>query len=423
MSIRSEIDRIRDGIAAAYTAVSERGGTIPETQTCGGLAEAIRSIPGGAPVLPPDPAEVYRAARPADWISMPEPGENEIYLLVHIPNGASSLLAFTATCTGSYVVETGEAGAEGFQPLTSTQCVSGTVFETELNASEFGHPTGTGMRQALVRISGQGLQSWETAVHSKKTSPTNYKSWNIVEISCRMSSGTGVRCGNSTDADSLGCLRFFTWRGANNLTDASKMFNFCRALTAVVELDTSLTENMSSMFGNCTALAAVPQLETECAVNMSSMFSGCAGLTAVPQTDTAKVTNMSGMFSGCSALTAAPLLNTASVTNMDRMFYACGAITAVPELNMGKTASTSRTFYNCYHLGSVTLNPETTGWAGTNLELARCSLNRGALAALFNSLPVITGGKRLDVSGNPGLSELTEEELALPQSRGWILYT
>lgn len=109
MSIQGEIDRIKGNVAGAYSAVADMGGTLPEQQNSGGLEAAIRSIPsgGGGPSAPLDPVEVYNATRPADWLPMPEPTDNEMYLLFLIPAGVSSLLAFTVTCTGSYTVALG----------------------------------------------------------------------------------------------------------------------------------------------------------------------------------------------------------------------------------------------------------------------------------------------------------------------------
>lgn len=47
MSIASEISRINTNIASAYTAVSNKGGTLPQTQNSANLATAINSISGG----------------------------------------------------------------------------------------------------------------------------------------------------------------------------------------------------------------------------------------------------------------------------------------------------------------------------------------------------------------------------------------
>lgn len=53
MSVQSEIDRIITAVGSAYSKVSEKGGTVPASQTVSNLATAIDSIPsgGGAPSL------------------------------------------------------------------------------------------------------------------------------------------------------------------------------------------------------------------------------------------------------------------------------------------------------------------------------------------------------------------------------------
>ena len=53
MSVQSEIDRIITAVGNAYSKVSEKGGTVPASQTVANLATAVDSIPagGGAPSL------------------------------------------------------------------------------------------------------------------------------------------------------------------------------------------------------------------------------------------------------------------------------------------------------------------------------------------------------------------------------------
>lgn len=48
MTIASEITRIKNNIAAAYTALSNKGATLPATQDSANLATAVQSIPQGA---------------------------------------------------------------------------------------------------------------------------------------------------------------------------------------------------------------------------------------------------------------------------------------------------------------------------------------------------------------------------------------
>lgn len=47
MSIQTEIDRIITAVGAAYDAVEQKGGTVPQSETVAGLAGAIGSIPLG----------------------------------------------------------------------------------------------------------------------------------------------------------------------------------------------------------------------------------------------------------------------------------------------------------------------------------------------------------------------------------------
>ena len=48
MSVQSEIDRIITAVGNAYSKVSEKGGTVPASQTVANIATAIDSIPAGA---------------------------------------------------------------------------------------------------------------------------------------------------------------------------------------------------------------------------------------------------------------------------------------------------------------------------------------------------------------------------------------
>ena len=113
--------------------------------------------------------------------------------------------------------------------------------------------------------------------------------------------------------------------------------------------------------------------------------------------DTSAVTNMSYMFNNCYSLTAIPALDTSAVTNMSNMFR------------------------YCYALTSIALDNTVTGWAGCAVSLQDCSLSHAAIVAFFNSLPTITSAKAITLTGNPGLSELTDAEKAIATGKGWTL--
>lgn len=45
MSVQSEINRIKTAVGAAYDAISDKGGTVPSSETVAGLAASVASIP------------------------------------------------------------------------------------------------------------------------------------------------------------------------------------------------------------------------------------------------------------------------------------------------------------------------------------------------------------------------------------------
>ena len=288
-------------------------------------AERIFSGGGGSTSGPLDPVEVYNNTRPSDWLPMPTTAENEMYLLFHIPDGFSSLLAFTVTCTENYTVALGTVSNGVFVQSSGTSIASGSKYEAELFADDYGNLTSDGMKQVMVKVSGTDILTWAPSTHSKKTSPSDFAGWNIVEISCNLPSGTRVACGSSTENSELKKIRYFAWYGKNAVT------------------------------------------------NMNNMFRNCYSLTAIPQMDTSSVTNMSSMFSGC------------------------------------------------YSLTSIALDNTVTGWSGYAVSLQDCSLSHAAIVAFFNSLPTITSAKAITLTGNPGVSELTDAEKAIATGKGWTL--
>ena len=368
--IDSDMTKVADAIRA-------KGGTTEALAWPDGYKTAIEAIQtgggGGSTGGPLDPVEVYNNTRPYDWLSMPTPADNEMYLLFHIPDGFSSLLAFTVTCTGNYTVALGSVSDGAFVQMSSTSVASGSKYEAELFADDYGNLTSDGHKQVMVKVSGTDILTWVPSNHSKKKSPNKFAGWNIVEISCNLPSGTSVACGSSIGNSALKKLRYFAWYGNNAVTDMTNMFYYCYSLTAIPQMDTSAVTDMLSMFQNCYSLTAIPQMDTSAVTNMNFMFQYCYSLTAIPQMDTSAVTNMTNIFG------------------------------------------------NCYSLNSIAFNGSVTGWAGSAVSLKDCSLSHAAIVAFFNSLPTITSAKAITLTGNPGVSELTDAEKAIATGKGWTL--
>ena len=315
--------------------------------------ESIFSGGGGSTSEPLDPVEVYNTTRPSDWLPMPTPADNEMYLLFHIPDGFSSLLAFTVTCTGNYTVALGSVSDGAFVQMSSTTVASGSKYETELFADDYGNLTSDGHKQVMVKVSSTDILTWEPSTHSKKTSPSDFAGWNIVEIACRIPSGTSVACGRNTVNKSLKKLRYFAWYGKNAVTNMSNMFYSCYSLTAIPQMDTSAVTNMSGMFSSCYYLTAIPQMDTSAVTNMSGMFNSCYSLTAIPQIDTSAAKDMSNMFYSCYSLTAIPQMDTSAVTNMSKMFSSCFSLTAIPQMDTSAVTNMSGMFNSCYSLTAI----------------------------------------------------------------------
>lgn len=424
MSVQSEIDRIKGNVNGAYAAVFDLGGTLPQQQTSANLEAAIRSIPsgGGSPSTPPDPVEVYNATRPADWLPIPEPQDDEMYLLFHIPDGVSSLLAFTVTCTGSYTVALGTVANGQFIQQSAVSVTSGTKYEAELFAGDFGDLTSDGFKQVMVKVSGTDILTWGPSTHSKKYNPSGFRNWNVMEIACRLPKGINVPFGlGSSGSSSLAKLRYFAWYGENSASDMEGRFKNCSSLIAVLYLDTSKVTNMKAMFYYCFALMAIPQLNTLQVMSMNNMFRNCSSLTTIPQLDTSKVTDMANMFYNCQSLKRVPQLDTSNVTTMDSMFRSCSALTVVQQLDTAEAAVMDNMFYICSALNKVVFNPQTANWAGVDISLSGCCLGRQALVSLFISLPTITSAKTLTITGNPGCNDLTSEEKAIITNKNWTL--
>ena len=59
MSVQTEIDRIISAIGAAYDAIEEKGGTVPQAKTVARIAGAVQTIPVGGPSVSPSNITFY----------------------------------------------------------------------------------------------------------------------------------------------------------------------------------------------------------------------------------------------------------------------------------------------------------------------------------------------------------------------------
>lgn len=116
MSIASEIQRIKNNIANAYTSCEEKGATLPSVQNSNNLAECIASITGGSDVK--FYMEDYVITSNVDSIT-----------ITHNLNTTDILLAAIWSTDDTYVSSTNDTRVKVFIPKPNVVVSATTIFD------------------------------------------------------------------------------------------------------------------------------------------------------------------------------------------------------------------------------------------------------------------------------------------------------
>jgi len=374
MSIADELlilNTTKVDIKAAIEAKGVTVGAVPFTD----YAAKIADISSGPPTPPAPEAWV----RPSDWLTLPTvtSTDQKFVGLLAIHDSDSNFVALNAS--GPYTVDWGDGVVENFN--------SAVVAQHTYNYSSISETTlcSRGYKQVIVTITPQSSQIL-TALdlqrqHTNHSATARYVGCLDITVSLpNASTNDALRITYSdfatvlfTDLEQVKIMSYVSsvhrnlfnnaialrsvvlMNTASTVTDLTSMFQNCRSLTILPELNTSTATNMSSMFSGCRSLTTIPELNTGNVTNMSGMFNGCNSLITIPLLNTAAVNNMSSMFNGCFSLTTVPLLNTAAVTTMQNMFLDCRSLTSVPLFNTVLVNTMSNMFNGCTSLVTVPL--------------------------------------------------------------------
>lgn len=424
----------QEKLKAIADAIREKDGTT-EPIAANDFPDRIRGIPSGESFLPLDPEEVYKNTRPADWLQMPIPQDNEIYLLEHIPDGGTDTVSFTVTFEGACAVSFGTVVDGVFSGGEETALESGVKYSVELSAADYGDLTSDGKKQVMIKIAGGTITEW---VKGKTVANT----CNIVEISAMCQECTKFSCGEygrRGNARALKSLVYFSLFGLNKI--ASPMYG----------------GNTVSLFANCSSLIAVLSLSTESFTTGEFLYNGCSKLVAIPPINARNFTGLQRAFYGCSSIKSIPSIFSPNVINFSGMFSGCVNLLSVSDLTLSKAQSKTNAevfgsnppeniqavsnlsvskyllninFNDIYHF---TFNPSdlfaedsgsTTAFA---VAVNRNNLSHFALLEMISTLPIIhfpDGSQAYGVvyvANNPGTDSLTSEEIALANEKGWVL--
>lgn len=398
--------------------VTENGTYEPGTGV-DGYSRVTVDVPVGDGFTPPvsgapDPDEVYRTTRPSDWLPLPTPGDDEIYLLNHMPDGLDG--AFTAQINhgGDCVVEYGNlvdgvfVAKESFIPTANQR-----FYKTIPNA-DYGDLTADGMRQYIVRIKSAKLVNCLLY----QGDPGAYGYGYPALVDAVVGIGSTIAFGNSTTpAYESPHLRYVRFVGKGK-TNAFGAFRYCASLLAVsMEVENTTCTSLNYWFDGCKSLMAIsPQLLVSGA-SYSNTFKNC-GLPALPKKKFSPTTTAS-MFLGMSGISIdGRYVDTSACTDFTYFVHTAN-VHSLTNLDISKMTGTSAYNFNSYTLSRLTFAGKTTPGGFTVTLPGR--LHHQALVELINSLPTATATATLTLTNNPGAAELTEDEIAIATARNWTI--
>lgn len=147
------------------------------------------------------------------------------------------------------------------------------------------------------------------------------------------------------------------------------MFDNCRDIEVIPEMNTSLVENFSYAFYSCQKIKTIPQIYTSNGTNFSNMFYDCPQLETIPELDLSRGTSFNAMFQGTTNLKSLPTLNTINGTNFTSMFQNTG-LSEIPEIDTTNATTLNNFIYTTKNsivkVPALNASNLTTSYGSTN---------------------------------------------------------
>ena len=249
----------------------------------------------------------------------------------------------------------------------------------------------------------------------------------------------------------------------NNITIsklASSQNNYVnRSLISITALNNKInfTGSLTEAFYYCVNLEYLPVLESKnnSGIDMPNFLTGCSKIKNVYLKNTI-ISSAYGAFSDCTALENIKGNNTSvniSHSSLNNMYGNCKNLKKIlPATYTSSLQRMTNYLYNCKSLEDTVIDVR----GATNLKNIDCygtstnfaagikglrvsnqapfdygtapqinvsytGMDRQALVTLFNDLPTVTGGQKINIVGCSGAADLTADDKAIATDKGWIL--